>query len=144
MSLQIPAIYLNAPVVTTGLESGGQLHVPGNPFQVGWYKYSPTPGDIGPAVLTGHMDFGAKFRPTVFYNLHKLQPGDEIDVTRSDGSIAAFSVTDMAYYDQNNFPTQLVYGGVKDAELRLITCAGTYDKSEGHYTQDLVVFAKLK
>src|SRR5579863_8243685 len=80
MNLQIPAISLNAPVVTTGLESDGELHVPGNPFQVGWYKYSPTPGDIGPSVLTGHMDFGAKLQPTVFYNLHKLQPGDEIDV----------------------------------------------------------------
>lgn len=89
------------------------------------------------------MDFGKNFAPAVFYNLNKLKTGDEIYVTRDDGLIAVYSINTLEQYFQNNFPTQKVYGQVQGSELRLITCAGSFDKSTGRYTQDLVVFAEL-
>ncbi len=142
--IEIPAISINAPIVTVGLEKNRELHVPANSTQAGWYKHSPIPGQIGPSIITAHLDFGANFTPGVFYNLNKIQLGDEIKITNADGSVAVFSVTQTKVVPQNDFPTQLVYGKTPDAQLRLITCAGKYDPKTGRYTHDLVVFAKLK
>ncbi len=143
MSIQIPKISLNAPVVGVGLEANGELHVPGNLVQAGWYKNSPEPGQTGTSVITGHFDYGPNFAPGVFYKLHTLSVGDEIFVRRNDGSTAVFAVKNMEQYPQNNFPTSKVYSSSKLPELRLITCAGFYSKITGRYTEDLVVYAVL-
>ena len=142
VSIKIPSINLVAPVVKTGLEASGALHVPSSPDLTGWYDLGPKPGEIGPSVITGHLDSAAG--PGVFWNLNKTRIGDEIDVVRDDGSIAVFKIYKEEKYPQNNFETQKVYGAVSDAELRVITCAGTYSKATGHYSDDLVVYANLE
>jgi len=140
--LKVPAIKLSAPIVKTGLETGGALHVPGSPEQTGWYSLGTIPGDIGPAVITGHLDSAQG--PGVLFNLKKIKPGDEIDVVRDDGSIAVFSAEKLARYPQDNFNTQAVYGPINTAGLRIITCSGIYNKAAKHYSDDLVVFGSLK
>jgi sortase (surface protein transpeptidase) len=140
--LKIPAITLSAPVVKTGLEKDGSLHVPGAPELAGWYSLGPRPGEVGPSVITGHFD-SAK-GPGVFYDLRKAGPGNEINVVRNDGSVAVFVIDKLEIYPQENFNTQAVYGSISTSGLRLITCAGAYDKTTKHYSDDLVVYATLK
>jgi hypothetical protein len=46
------------------------------PWDIGtaaWYKYSPTPGEIGPSVIVGHLD-GANYANMagIFYRLREL------------------------------------------------------------------------
>ena len=46
-------------------------------------------------------------------------------------------------YPQKNFPTELVYGDINYAGLRLITCSGSYDKNSERYDMNLIVYASL-
>ncbi len=142
ITLKIPSIGLTAPLVKTGLESDGSLHVPSSPDQTGWYKYGPIPGEIGPAVITGHLD--SKDGPGILWNLNKVKIGDLVQVLRDDESTAEFIVDKLETYPQDNFATQKVYGPIPNAGLRIITCSGTYSRQAQHYSDDLVVYASLK
>lgn len=143
MHLDIPAIELSASFTEPlALAENGEVGVPDNYTDVGWYKFSPTPGQIGPSVILGHVD--SYKGPAVFWSIGKLTIGDEIMVTREDGSVATFVVEGLERYPQANFPTEKVYGNISYAGLRLITCSGTYNKGAKRYTHNLVVYAKLK
>jgi Sortase domain len=138
--VQIPAIGVDSGLMDLGLNTDGSLEVPPNGFPAGWYTGGPTPGELGPAIIAGHIDWNG---PGVFYNLHNLQPGDQVTVTRADGSHPAFRVSKVAQYPKDQFPTTLVYGNIDHAGLRLITCGGSFDSQSGHYDDNTVVFADL-
>ncbi len=140
--LQIPALGVSTTVVGLGLSADGSLQVPGNFSQAGWYRASPTPGALGPAVVVGHVDSAAS-GPAVFYRLADLRPGDGMTIQRADGSTAVFTVTGVREYPKDHFPTGLVYANTSDAALRLITCGGGFDAASGHYRDNIVVFATL-
>jgi hypothetical protein len=143
VQLDIPAIELSAPFTDSlGLASNGEISVPETYTDVGWYKFSPTPGELGPSVILGHVD--SYTGPAVFWSLGKVSLGDEIHVTRADGSVVTFEVEGLERYPQADFPTEKVYGNITYAGLRLITCSGTYNKGAKRYTHNLVVYAKLK
>lgn len=133
---------IDVDLISVGLNPDGSMETPPVlDWVAGWYRYSPTPGQIGPAVIVGHVDSYQGI--SVFWNLRKVQAGDTIDIARADGIIAHFKVTQLAQYDQHDFPSSKVYGNTTDAELRVITCGGTFDTSTGHYTQNTVVYATL-
>jgi len=140
--LQIPALGVATTVVGLGLNADGSLQVPGNFSQAGWYRASPTPGALGPAVVVGHVD-SASSGPAVFYRLAELRPGAGITIQRADGSTAVFTVIGVREYPKDHFPTGLVYANTSDAALRLITCGGGFDAASGHYRDNIVVFATL-
>jgi sortase (surface protein transpeptidase) len=139
--LRIPAIAVDTPLLDLGLRDDGRVEVPPlDSPEAGWYRYSPTPGERGPAVLLGHVD-SAKSGPGVFYDLPALAPGDPIEVTRADGSTVSFVVDRIGHYPKATFPSADVYGDVPGAELRLITCGGAFDEGSGHYEDNIVVYA---
>lgn len=141
--LTISSIGLSASFVAPlGLAASGEVSVPDNYTDVGWYKFSPTPGERGPAVILGHVD--SYQGPAVFWSLGQVKIGDEILVERADGTIATFLVEGFERYPQSDFPTEKVYGNIPYAGLRLITCSGTYNKGAKRYTHNLVVYARLK
>ena len=139
--LTIPAIGVQASVTTLGLNRNGTLQVPDNTVVTGWYTNSPPPGATGAAVIAGHVD--SRAGPGVFFWLRDLRPGERIYVRRADGTLAIFTVTRVQMYAKNAFPTAAVYGSVPDAELRLITCGGTFDYARGSYLSNVVVYARL-
>jgi sortase (surface protein transpeptidase) len=141
VSLTIPAIGVKAPIINLGLNPNGTLQVPRTTTVAGWYTGSPRPGAIGSAVIAGHVD--SRTGPGIFFWLRNLRPGDRIYVRRADGTLAVFTVTAVRKYPKSNFPTPLVYGPVPDAELRLITCGGTFDYARGSYLSNVVVYARL-
>jgi sortase (surface protein transpeptidase) len=117
------------------------MDVPADAPTVGWYRESPTPGERGPAVLAAHVD--RNYQKGAFYDLHKLEPGDEVLVDRADGSMVSFEVSRIEQYPRDNFPTQEVYGDVDGAELRLITCGGDVDRAAHSYRDNVVVYAGM-
>jgi Sortase domain len=139
--LTIPAIGVRTKLVDLGLNSNGTLQVPASTAVAGWYSGSPRPGAVGAAVIAGHVDSRAGLG--VFFWLHALRPGDLVYVSRSDGTMVAFTVTSVRTYAKDQFPTAAVYGSVPDTELRLITCGGTFDRTLGSYLSNVVVFARL-
>lgn len=140
--LSIPSLNISTNFTKPlGLNSNGEVDVPDTYTEVGWYKFSPTPGEIGPAVVLGHVD--SYTGPAIFYSLGQLKPGDDIFIDREDGSTAHFQVSYFERYDQSEFPTEKVYGNINYAGLRLITCTGTFNKGKQRYSHNLVVYAKL-
>lgn len=144
VTLNIPAISVHSNLLRLGLNTDGTIEVPALPSQANraaWYTHSVTPGQIGSAVIEGHVDSYAG--PAVFFRLGALRPGNVIDVTRADGVTAIFKVTGVREYPKTEFPAPKIYGRTDYAALRLITCGGTFDSATGHYLSSTVVFASL-
>jgi len=144
VSLEISGIGVSSPLHSLGLNPDGTLQVPsGERYdQAAWFEGSPTPGEMGPAVIEGHVT-GLGFAPSVFFNLGALRPGDIVEVTREDGSVAIFEVYATDTFPKDDFPTEIVYGDTTAPELRLITCGGDYDPAADAHVDNVVVFARL-
>ncbi|MGY1813554.1 class F sortase [Blastococcus sp. SYSU D00820] len=144
VSVSVPAIDVTSELMELGLNGDGTVQVPplGPDDQAGWYEPGPAPGAVGPAVLLGHVD-SAAYGPGVFYDLGALAPGDQVEVTRTDGSVAVFAVDRVERHPKDDFPTIAVYGNTPDPQLRLITCGGDFDPAAGSYEDNVVVFASL-
>ena len=99
------------------------MQVPPTEFPAGWYTGAPTPGELGPAILAGHVDWAGK--PGVFLRLHDLKTDDEVTVARQDGSAAVFRVTQVKEYPKNDFPTDVVYGAPRRPAADHLRCALT-------------------
>jgi sortase (surface protein transpeptidase) len=108
----------------------------------GWYAPGTRPGDPGSAVILGHVD--SKRGPAVFFRLRELRRGDDVTITRADGSSVRFAVDRTEQYDKRRFPTDAVYYPTLAPELRLVTCGGEFDATAGHYRSNVIVFATLK
>ncbi len=144
VSVAIPAIGVRSPLLRLGLNPDGTMAVPDlatSANEAAWYEYSVTPGQIGTAVIEGHVD--SEVGPAVFYRLGALHPGDHINVALADGMTAVFRVTGVRKYTKSDFPTEMIYGPTHYSSLRLVTCGGTFDYATGHYLSSVVVFASL-
>lgn len=138
----IPGIDVDSGLMELGLNEDGTPEVP--PFEkdspAGWYRGSPTPGQLGPSIILGHVDT-YKAGPVVFYKLGAMQAGDTISVTRADSTVAVFTVDRVESFPKEGFPELEVYGNTDSAQLRLITCGGEF--VDHQYENDIVVFASL-
>lgn len=142
--LDVPSIEVHSDLSTVGVNPDGTIEVPapGPLYDLpAWYRYSPSPGELGPAVIEGHLD--SPDGPSIFFRLGELRAGDEVAVTRADGSTAVFRVTSVRRYAKDAFPTAEVYGNTPHPGLRLITCGGGIDPATGHYADNVVVYASL-
>ena len=138
--LAIPALDLDADVIGLTL-SGPEPEVPSDFAQTGWYHQTREPGEIGPAVIAGHID--SVDGPAVFARLDELVAGDEILVEADGGERRRFVVTGSGQYPKGDLPAEVFGFGEPEPELRLITCGGTFDRASGHYRDNYVVYAAL-
>jgi sortase (surface protein transpeptidase) len=138
--LSIPAIDVHTRLIKLGLTAQGTLQVPASTSVAGWYTGSPRPGQVGSAIIAGHID--SYLGPGVFFRLRLLRPGARVYVRRANGTLAVFRVYAKHMYAKDHFPTQQVYGPAPDPELRLITCGGTFDPAIGSYLSNVVVYAE--
>jgi sortase (surface protein transpeptidase) len=136
----IPAIGVDSTLESLTRDGTGWIQPPVAVDLAGWYRDGVVPGDIGPAVIAGHVD--SRIGPGVFLDLSDLVPGDTVDVVLSDGSTRTFEVTGSVTVPKEDFPTEDVYGPTPTAQLRLITCGGVFDDSYGHYVDNVVVSAQ--
>lgn len=140
MRIEIPTIGVDAPTIELSL-AGEEPEVPTDFDDTGWYTQTRLPGEIGPAVIAGHID--SRSGPAVFARLDELRPGDEIIVRDGDGDSRTFVVIEGAQYPKGDLPDSVFGFGGPEPELRLITCGGTFDADVGHYRDNYVVFARL-
>lgn len=142
-ALTIPAIDLSEKKFEKlALIDDGSLEAPVDPDLAGYYADGTVPGDTGPALIAGHVD--SKTGPAVFARLSELRKGDTIEVGLTNGKTKTFVVDRAVTVPKAEFPTQEVYGPTPDAELRLVTCGGPYDRTVGSYVDNTVVFATAK
>ncbi|MFJ6197772.1 class F sortase [Micromonospora sp. NPDC092111] len=141
--LAVPAIKVAAPVTPVGQARDGSIDVPplDRHDETGWYDRGPTPGEPGRAIIVGHVD--SKDGPSVFYDLRKLKPGDEIEVTRDDRRVVVFRVDSVEYFAKSALPADRVYGDDGAPALRLITCGGQWIGGRTGYADNVIAFASL-
>jgi LPXTG-site transpeptidase (sortase) family protein len=142
-AIDVPAIEAQSSLVSLGLNADKTVEVPpvDQPLQAGWYEHGPTPGEVGPAVILGHID--GDHRKGIFWRLHEMKAGDQVHVDRADGGKLTFTVTKVDQIAKREFPTEAVYGNTNEPELRLITCGGKYDAANHNYLDNVIVYAKL-
>ena len=143
VSIDIPKIGAHSSLIPLGLNPDNTIQVPPvtTPLQAGWYTYAPTPGEIGPAVVLGHVD--GNHQKGIFFRLKELAPGDRVSITRKDGTTASFEVTKVHQVPKKDFEGEGVYDDTPGPELRLITCGGVFDRSAHNYVDNIVVYARL-
>lgn len=141
--IEVPSIAVRASVVPVGLTPQGTVEVPplSRPETTGWYVNGPTPGEIGPAVILGHVD--STTGPAVFFRLSQVRAGDPVLVARADGTTARFLVVAVEAVAKTAFPTERVYGDLDHPALRLVTCGGTFDQAKGSYQDNIIAYADL-
>ncbi|WP_207456209.1 class F sortase [Herbiconiux sp. SYSU D00978] len=139
--VEIPAVGVASDLDELGLGQDGRLQAPARFEAAGWYSGGVMPGQVGPAIVAGHVDSATA--PAVFARLGELSSGDVIEVTTEAGERLEFEVYESSRSAKADFPTDDVYGATAAPELRLITCDGAFDAASGHYTDNLVVFARL-
>lgn len=140
--VRIPRIGVDTSLEDLALGAGGELAAPVDADLAGWFAAGVAPGEVGPAIIAGHVDTATG--PAVFARIAELSAGDEVLVSMSSGETLTFVVGGSTQSAKASFPTDEVYRNVPRPELRLITCAGTFDGSIGHYTDNLIVFASLR
>ncbi len=141
--LLIPKISVDAPFTDLAIAPTGQLEAPpaDDVNLVGWHAEGVSPGETGTSIIAGHVDTATS--PAVFVRLSELRKGDTFHVVRADGRKASFTVDSAETFDKKHFPDERVYDDTPQAQVRLITCAGDYDRKAREYTGNLVVFAHL-
>lgn len=140
MRIKIPSINVDAVIEKVGLKNDGSMGVPKDPMNTGWYEFGPRPGEVGSAVIDGHVDwwYGA---PAVFPNLKKVKVGDKITVQDEFGTIISFVVRKIQSYGATDNATNVFISNDNKSHLNLITCTGVWDSRANQYSQRLVVFA---
>jgi hypothetical protein len=140
--LDIPAIGLRAGRVSDlGVDGGGVLQAPPDAASAGWSTLGPTPGAVGPAVVVGHVELDGVLG--LFARLPELTPGAEVGVLRADGTEAVFVAYRVERFVRTAFPADDVYGETTGPELRLITSGGVFDRGDGRFIDNVVVYARL-
>jgi hypothetical protein len=136
--IRAPRVGIDSALVRLRLDRAGVLEAPNDFARAGWFEQGTVPGQPGPAVIAGHVD--SKTGPAVFYRLRDLRVGDRVEVQRG-GEWIPFRVVAHEQYPKDRFPTAAVYGPTPGAELRLITCGGTFDGAKRSYRDNIVVYA---
>lgn len=143
IKVEIPALDLTAGVTPVGVTPKGTIEVPLDSDKVGWYEQNNIrPGQIGLALLTGHYDTVYR-QKGVFYHLRELKENEVILIETEKGSRLIFQVTGLFFEPYDGFSHDLIYGNSESAEIRLITCHGSWDTAAHTYNQRLVVSARL-
>ncbi|AHI00925.1 class F sortase [Kutzneria viridogrisea] len=141
--VDIDGVDAHSSLIPLGLNGDRTVQVPPieQPLQAGWYRFGVRPGDLGRAVVLGHVDGNGQ--PGIFARLAALRPGDTARITRQDGSVLRFTVQQVQQIPKTSFPTQQVYGPSAQRELKLITCGGRFDPATRRFADNVIVSAVL-
>lgn len=142
-SVTIPAIGASSTLVGTGVNPDGTAEVPPveQPEQASYYRPGVNPGAVGRAVVMAHVN-GAG-RPGLFVDLHELEQGDAVEITRVDGEVERFQITRVESFPKDEFPTGQVWGPTHARELALVTCGGEFIGGDVGYAENVIAFATL-
>jgi hypothetical protein len=141
--ISIPSLGVRAKVIKVGRAADGSIATPAaDPAEAtGWYRLGPTPGELGTAVIVGHVDTDSQ--PAVFHSLPELRKGELIEVNREDHRVATFTVESVETFPKTSFPVDRVFDSTDRARLVLVTCGGTWVGGDIGYSDNVIVFATL-
>ena len=143
LMIALPSIGVTALVAPVGV-SQGNLQVPDDPAQVGWWVRSAQAGaETGSVIIDGHVDtehggLGALYRMGV----GDLRIGDRIVVTTMFGRQVSYRIYRQDLYPKAaGLPTEVLAQSL-EPRLVLITCGGPFDVNNRNYEDNIVVYAR--
>lgn len=141
--LVIPSIEVDAAVQQVGLapDNVGEMAVPTNFTDVGWYKHGVRPGMRGSAVMAGHFN-GREVEEAVFYDLDELVVGDEVIAINAEETEMRFVVVRIETYDYDAPTTDVFVSDDEKVQLNLITCGGEWLAEKNVYDKRTVIFTE--
>lgn len=139
--LLIRVIGVNATMLPVGTTPQGNIDVTKGIWDVGWYDQSVKPGQPGSAFIEGHLDWYTG--PAVFWNLHRLQIGDEVDLVHPDGTTSRFQVSLVRQLPFSGIVPDDMLATDGPSRLNMVTCSGTWLKGAHTYSNRLAVTATL-
>ncbi|MCM3609984.1 class F sortase [Planococcus sp. MERTA32b] len=137
----IPSIGVDAAIEATGILENGEMGVPEDINQVGWFEPGFKVGAKGHSVLAGHVD--SLTGPAIFYHLKKVEAGEKVFVTDRDGREMVYEIQGKTSYPTDEAPIEEIFGPSGSRMINLITCTGTFNRDIGSHEERLVVTAKL-
>ncbi|THA27423.1 class F sortase [Streptomyces sp. RKND-216] len=138
--LRLPNQHVRADVVPVGVTSAGDLAVPGDADDVGWYRPGARPGSRhGSAVLVGHVD-SRSGELGALAALATVRRGDPLLVRQDDGTHTRYRITARRTVNKTALSDR-VFRTTGPPVLTLITCTGPFQPEDGGYQQLLLVTA---
>jgi sortase A len=141
-TISIPSIDVEAHLESVGMDKEKRMDTPKDADNGAWYNLGYKPGQVGSAVIAGHLD-KENGDPAVFWRVKELSKGDKIIITDVENQTHTFAVVNIEKYPYNDFPLQKVFGSSSKPMLNLITCQGDWDKEAKNYSHRMVIFAEL-
>ncbi len=138
--VRVGSIDVDAPVVAVGVDDAGLMAVPEDVRTIGWYRFGPTPGEAGSAVLSGHVDDRVQGRGA-FFQLADTATGDPVTVEMGDGTVREYRVDSVENFGKADLPLREIFQRSGPERVVLITCGGEFDRATGHYVDNIVVSA---
>jgi len=143
ISLNIPDLGVDSPVVTTSMDASRSLVVPEDVMETGWYDGSRRLGaSYGSTVIVGHRDSATQGSGALF-GIEEIPLGATITVTAQDGTAHEFIVDSVEFIDKDSLPQEAprIFTHRGPYRLVLITCGGAFDESLRSYESNVVITA---
>lgn len=156
MAIRIPAIEVDAPVITLGIDENYAPEVPDDIWAkntggadagavVAWYNWSAPPGGSSNAVFAAHVTWD--YKPAVFWELEDLKEGDTIVLINSEGKELVYQVFANFLVDAADPDALKVMYPTEDDIITLITCGGQWlpnpsEQYGGEYINRVIVQAR--
>ena len=143
ISLSIPDLGVESPVVTTSMDASRSIVVPEDVMETGWYDGSRRLGaSYGSTVIVGHRDSATQGSGALF-GIEEIPLGATITVTAQDGTPHEFIVDSVELIDKSLLPTEAprIFTRTGDYRLVLITCGGAFDEGARSYLSNIVITA---
>jgi hypothetical protein len=143
ISLNIPDLGVDSPVVTTSMDASRSLVVPEDVMETGWYDGSRRLGaSYGSTVIVGHRDSATQGSGALF-GIEEIPLGATITVTAQDGTAHEFIVDSVEFIDKDSLPQEAprIFTHRGPYRLVLITCGGAFDESIRSYESNVVIIA---
>jgi hypothetical protein len=146
----IPRLELDNAIEILSLSPTGEMPTPVDAnYRVGWYTDFGLPGSGGNVVFTAHETWNHLQAP--FFNLHRVEKGDEVVVDMSDGRRFVYAVLSNVRYDVRTIPmNEIIWPSARGSAewITLITCGGriVYDEVTGfgeYLDRDVVVARRV-
>lgn len=142
--LIIPKINIKSRIFEVGLTPDNAIDTTKGIFDVGWYTGSAIPGQKDVAFLDGHVS--GPNNKGIFFDLKKLNVGDEIIVEMGNGQNNTFIVQAVEEKKLEEVDMAKALRPIDSSKpgLNLMTCAGKFNKSEDTFTDRFIVYSALK
>lgn len=140
-ALSIPSLGIDMPVITVGVADDGTMGLPKSVYDVGWYEFGPAPASpAGTTVMASHVDSAAEGLGP-FAELIDIEQGAEVVVADASGVTHLYTVSSIERVSKSEVQLDSVFARDGDRRLVLVTCGGDFDRSIGHYVDNVIVTA---